>query len=948
MKKILCLILAFLMLPSASIGVLASGEATFLNETFENTWGSCDYSGNLTFAQAPDISNGTSACFAESGGTMLLGKRLDAPLPAGRQLIEFDFYAEGLGCPKYVRILGENSTGIGDSNNFRYFLTIRNDSKIGIRRTNNTGYDAPENYIDYETDRWNNIKIWIDTEYGEAGFFLNDELITYIPYTAEKGATRGISICKYEGTADMTDKFYIDNLKITAEDDSASTGFFPVYIKAEAKEGIVGNNFYADNMPEFNISFKNRLSTGTSCDISYKAKDSYGNTVWENEDVIELSAKGEAQQSINISARRFGVMELEITILADGKSFTKKVPYTLSNHTADMPGNMRAGTSAHISSGREGIDETAALLKGAGIGNLRDESLGWGTVEYEQGKYALTDNQEKLLDTMSQNGIDYMFLFNAGHPDYAAATNRNYLPFADSTGYTALKNYITKLVELADGRLKYIEVLNEVHAKVGQGDYDAQLVADIHKYIYQGVQAANDERVKVVGIDEDSFAMNVSDFISGYLEKMNGEKVFDAVSLHPYPRLADGPPYYLEGSLAADTFVNRVRTALENNGYSKDTPILFSEIGWSELQEGMDVERQAAYTVRSHAYTWAKGLADIVYTFTLCDNMKVFDTALDQAGFGMMKSYTDDYTEVPYLGKPVYCAYAYYNNLMANAEFKGETALGVGSSYCYNYTDRHQRNIMMLGMLEDNAEAKVYINTGEEKVIIADMYGNEEIIPTVDGVVEIKLCDKPQYIISNIGNSEVADEIESFDRPVAILDGVSKSGKSGEDVTVTVLREGYSLEDVTEDNIGTAFYYYNQTKTGADGAFSFAIPINNGCDSLCAYVQCGDETEKRVYDIYEKQNYVLARTQISEDGDFQLTATAFLNEGDDASKAVMAVVTFEDNRFCDVQFTGQSYKNSNIIKFRTVCKDNPGKNIKCLFWIDFGNLVPIDAYTVLQ
>lgn len=803
-------------------------------------------------------------------------------------------------------------------------------------------FQDPDLRTEYKENQWNSFKIWLDMDNKEIAYYLNGTLIACIPFDISVQGIRGFSFCKYEESDGV---FYLDNLKMIKEDSSRSNGFSPVFISAATDSEVVGNNFYADKMPKFEVEFKNRLNRPKEFSVTYTAQTSDGRLAWSKKSELLLGADGSEEQTIDITAKQFGVMELVIEIDDGGRIYTKTVPYTLSNHTSDMPNNKRSGVHTAYSSGKETVPEAISVMKGAGIGNARGEELSWAMVE-NNGEYSLSEKQEEWLDLLSSNDIDYLFLLNYGHPDYGAENSVNNFPFADSAGYTALSNFCEELMHLANGRVKYVEVLNEVHAKLDKG-YTSKFVADMHKAVYKGVKAG-DENVMVLGIDEDSYAYNVSDYISGYLREMKGEKCFDYVSLHPYTRAQDGEPFYYEGDKAAKTFINGVRGKLRLYGYDYNTPIIFSEQGWGDTNPEMnfykDYERQAAYTVRSHAYTWANGLAEVLFNYCLSDKMENYDTKTVEATYGITHSYTKSGAEIPYLGKPVYCALAYYNGLMAEAVFKEKIDLETDGSYAYRFKGRDSDDIVMLGMFDDGAKESVCLDIGNaKKAVVSDMYGNEQIYTAENGIIDLQLTDQPQYVIGNFEKFSVSDTIHKYERPMAILEG---NVKPGEEIAVSVYRNGYSPANITPANAFDALYYHTQEVAGKNGKFVIEFPVENNFETMTAYVRAETEDEVRVYTIFEKEKYVLVKNEDKDNGICRIVATVFGEENQ--NDGLMFIRSGKDGVMKRIEVCEVTDVSANLMKFRGAYIKEPENEMKCFFWENNKNIKPIDESVIIE
>lgn len=617
-----------------------------------------------------------------------------------------------------------------------------------------------------------------------------------------------------------------------------------VFLKTAGK--TIGNNYTNDNLPCFDADIKNTGSTAKTVDYLAYAKNSGGETVWSKNGRVTVEPSGKVTLRLTVDKKYYGVMTMNIDVTAAGDTVSASLAYTMSNHSADMPNNKKFGTVTHFSRGRGTVEEAAVLMKNAGIGIMRGEDMAWGSFEAQKGVYKLTDKQENVLNVLDKNDIDYMFIFNSSSPFYLKEGDLAYYPVSDEEGYKGLENYMTQLITAARGRIKYVEVWNEYSSKEMSGPYNenAEVNAALHRAVYSGVKAA-DENVKVVGMAADDwgvykngdFSKLNEGFVGKVLKLLNGKKCFDYVSIHPYPNPRTS---CFEGNEKSDRFTGDLRSVLEKYGYDYYTPVIFSELGWCD-DFVKDEALTAAYTVRAHAYTTAHGLAEAAVNYCLMDYGDLMSTNPGEATFGLVKSY-GGYTSIPYLGKPAYVAVAYYNGLMADSVYNGEISTNIDSGFCYSFTDRNGRSVLMAGTA-DNSTENTYLKTDAEYVITSDMYGNEKTVYTYGGVIPLKLCGEPVYIIGAGENAAFTDSFQPDYSFAAYQTGeysAKITGWSGGDAAITVFAPGKSWADInTADNaVNTdVIVYHDICKANADGSFdvSFNIKGISGEYSVSVY-----------------------------------------------------------------------------------------------------------------
>ena len=298
-----------------------------------------------------------------------------------------------------------------------------------------------------------------------------------------------------------------------------------IVIAANTAADVVGNNFYADSMPRFQINFSGAAG---NYEVSYKAVNKYDEVVWSKHAALQIGTAGKAIQVIEIDALYFGVLKLLVNITQDGTSVgSLETYYTLSNHTDDMPHNMRSGVASQVSwlSGSE--DAHISLLNGAGIGYLRSVDLAWEAMEIEKGKFSLVEdnvteteensaklariaNTRKLLSGLNEKGIKYIALLGIANPLY---TSDQSTVFGGSDAeYARLQEYAQYLAQQQAYPIDIIEVTNEWHSPSMTGSEanskNAEMLAKITKAVYDGVAAAtNANKPKVSGVDEDSWGL---------------------------------------------------------------------------------------------------------------------------------------------------------------------------------------------------------------------------------------------------------------------------------------------------------------------------------------------------------------------------------------------------------------------------------------------------------
>ena len=750
---ILLLSLGLFNIESFAVGQASENTKDFIyaQDDFDgNAISSFDSSLPSTATESYDDAHKKSLKLGFGGGHQYIGKFFDDPLPKGRYCFSLSMLKNSYENNSFFRIIGQASNGIDDWKN--NYIGLRFDSSIKkyTLNTSSEWMERVDSFTDFDINKWYDIEIWIDTDLGEIKYIINGESIGTYKLFDEVEDIKGV-VFRQEVSQFTNNGTYIDNVKFFREDVSECNGFDDVKISACTKDSIIGNNFYADELPEFDVEFVNRLPRNRRVKVNYTAKTNDGLKVFEHTRDIELKANGTYLDKVSISEKIYGGMVL--TVSCDDS--VKNIEYTVSNNTKNTPKNRRIGISAHVNRGRGGARETAILMSRAGIGTYRGEDLNWYNFEKVKNVYQPSEFDQATVDCFDEYDIDYLFLCGAGNPYYVAdKSGLGTAPPSTEEGYLGLENFIREMLKKEKGKVNYIEVWNEWHSNSMSAGFSSRtdVYAELCRRIYKAAKEVDPE-VKIVAICEDRWGLYNTGTMENMLIDMNGDKCFDYISLHPYS--LSGAMF--EGGEGI-SFIRDSKDLIEKKGYGSDVPLMFTELGWADAMVDGNLEKQAARAVRAQAYSMANNLAEVIYNYTMFDYPEYKRTSKLEASFGICQEYNYAGAEVPCLGKPAYCSFAYWNNLMAEGSFV-ESIEGIDESnqFGYRFRDRMNRDVLMLGVL-DTKEDNVGLNLGVESVTVSDIYGNEKIINGVDGTFSFALKeDEITYVIGNFDEVKVCE-----------------------------------------------------------------------------------------------------------------------------------------------------------------------------------------------
>ena len=681
-----------------------------------------------------DAEHGMSIERQSVGMTGGIGYYTSDILSEGVYQLSYSLYCKEVNTNTIVRFLSANAEEFKQNTDSIQALSVSDGGVVKYY-----GNPSPSNWMlnrensaQLKLNDWNSIIITLNTFTDEIRFYVNNELLGMVPfYESLGGGIKGfiISTDKKSGGAPL----YFDNIKFcrlkeTDYSDGDRLGI-------SAKTDVIGNNFFMpEQKPEFKITFKNAETSRKDIKAVYNITDEKGEQLYHEEREFSTDALSETEQRLNPDVNRYGIFNLNI--YADGVSYDTR--FAVLNRSKNMPMNNMMGVCLHIDKGRGDQQTVLEMMHRAGIGVFRGEDLRISAVEKSLGVFALNEQQQLLLDTCDAYGIDYLNLAvgTSNYFDYDAAKTE--------AGLSNLEEYAYNIVKLAKGKIKYIEVCNEPHSnKVG---WTAEDVANFYRAVYRGVKRADSE-VSVVAIDEDRWGMYDTGFAEKILAALNGERCFDMVSLHPYPRNYTSDPEYGE----IDTFVYDMTALLEKYGY-KDVPILFTELGWNTYA---NTEFQSAInTVRAQAFVRANNLAEKVFIYNMLD----YNFTGAEGSFGLLEAYDSGMVDVPYLAKPGMLAVANYNRLLADAEYIDKYDESDANTYMYHFRQNASgEDVLMLGTMKGDKD--IGLKLGCDSVTVSDLYGNEKILYGENGVFSINLTESTVYLTGRFEGIKITNPV---------------------------------------------------------------------------------------------------------------------------------------------------------------------------------------------
>ena len=727
-------------------------------------------------------------------------------LPRGRYCISYDFYAETTEHLQSIRVLAQDARSMKDEKYQVFRFNKDGNTRIALSATSTSWAAYDYNLFgEWEGGKWHSFAVWVDLDLREVEYWVDGIRTQRHRLMDEIQDIKGFCVAK--AGADVESEYYLDNIKFTKDSDGKSSGFDPLYIGCKpTNDEVVGNNFYTDMLPSFDLSFINRTNETIDAEISWKTVNFSNFEVWKSKPMNISVKPGEPlERTITVDGEpHYGVLDLIMDIKVGDTHYEKVIPYSLSNFSWDLPNNHRSGVQAHIVNGPSygSVEDNLYLLKRAGIGGLRDGYVHWQYCEPEDGVFVIDEDgfgnkYDEMLDLFKEYDIRLVNTFRGSSNHVLPGESGSYPP-STPEDLAAMEKWMKTLAEFADGRIYAYEVFNEYNNSSFTGSHstDYNNFAQMHKAMWNGVKSADPDAL-VAGLAEDNWSLLGSPAVSNYLENMDSQW-FDAVATHPYVPSGQAPEYGITAKLK-----DSMESLLERYNFKSDLPRLGTEWGWSLENTDYNEERKGVYYPRAMQMTLFEDSLDVIYWYCFCLNGKQFNdkTADDwhEGTFGMMQAGSDDAAVNPLLANPVYVMAAYYNKLMANAEpVKNYTDSDV---FSYHTRSANGSDVLMLGTINGDAHTRSYY-LGTKSVTVGDSYGNEHTLYSDSGVYDFLLgADTITYVQGKFSNvRDVTDTKTNFqasdvERYIPVNCGLDLSVTSSEgfDGTLT-LKDVQGLE----------------------------------------------------------------------------------------------------------------------------------------------------------
>ena len=584
-----------------------------------------------------------------------------------------------------------------------------------------------------------------------------------------------------------------------------------------------GHIFFTGEISDIDVGYFNNSAEAMDLSVDIEAQGRKYNKQWSYKKGVSLSAYGSEHETLKIDfAADFGVYDIyDLTITISDGTLSKVITDELS-YVKEGVRNDKFGLQVHFLSidYSSYLDKAIPIAKKAGVGLMRD-ALDWGNYEKTAGTYKITDEFNKIIDTMNKNNIDPLLILAYGNELYTGTTA--HIP-STTTQINAFCNYARQFVADTKDRVKYYEIWNEPNTSgaFNDGD-DGTNYGNLVKAVYPVIKKEN----------PNAYVMGYS---STGLNKMTDKAAatgasdyMDAASFHPYPEYSPTVSWATGEQLPEVTngYIARFvgKTGKQN--------MWITEQGWSDGAGKNSEALLAAYIVRAYTLAMEGGHVE-KYFWNEFIRASLYGDSYE-GRFGILQGRT---YSTPLAARPTFLSMSNMNSKLAGYDYKESFNSGTIHNCRFENANGEKTYVIWSESGENTS-----VDLGSKMVLKTDIYGNEELLFSENGVYNINAGVEPAYY-----EPKQADKFEySYNASSGICSvlGYIDSKASNIPVSVALFRPGkYNFTE--SESLTDTYAYFDVITTLTDGVFrtSFSPVYGEGIYLIRLTSKDGEVIEK--------------------------------------------------------------------------------------------------------
>lgn len=554
----------------------------------------------------------------------------------------------------------------------------------------------------------------------------------------------------------------------------------------------LGNIFFTGEKMKFSCSFDDKLNIASSENrkydlaVTYTLTDSKNNIVSQKTENVPMELNTKKVTEVEFDVDKYDLYNIEVTAECKEKNIWQSVRKMCSYARTEYGEvrNERSGISLEPTVSQ--FDDIAELIKNAGYTYVRTQTgVNMMKSAYDNHREVNEVTTDVTINDLARAVKSHGLKFTAYVSSMVQNSNTyglwiedvgsaNRFPYTDE-GRQRWLDVTMGIIDQLHGSLDSWEISNESNIKDPLGDDKrAKDNALLDMLVYPKIKESYSD--VSVGSCQMSSLSDAKQWFDNYFAA-GGVGMQDAISIHPYTFKVDPITDDItdkNGSLTGGSLYD-VRDVMEK--YNLDVPVWASEYGFAAYyQQCYNDWLQACWDVQQYMQMTEENLVDKMFLFRF-DNTSNEPRSNRESNFGIVHSGERDFYN-RYAAKPGYLSQSNMNIMMHDAEYISKIKLNRNTvGYRYKKTDTNEE---MFTMFTKNDADIMSVDLGVNKVLLTDIYGNEQVLTSDDGVYTFTITEAPMYCTGKFTKFETVDKSKAY--PSDVIIGASSSTKSSVEI----------------------------------------------------------------------------------------------------------------------------------------------------------------------
>lgn len=469
--------------------------------------------------------------------------------------------------------------------------------------------------------------------------------------------------------------------------------------------------------------------------ISYQISDADGEILSRSSAAAAIPPRGEFRIALP-APKKFGPYSVRAQFEQEGGDIRKLPPLRFAflepagPAAAGKQETFLFGISAHYDYQKYSDEEYEKMTRAAALCGARviRTDARWYKLEPEAGKWEFQwfDRAAGLIE---KHGLDFAPIIDLGATWTHAKDWRPAVPeckngWAARPDYDAWRNYIRTLLTRYRGKVRFIEVMNEINM-YGHHNFTPEEYGELLRIAHEEIRRLAPE-IRIL-------SSGLASVRSNYTPTKNWYERFFRAAGNNYDIFA----FHNHG--AFPDYIGEVRAVEVLREAAKDRrPVWSNETALSSVMGG---ERFQAETLFCKLlYSWANGIIGYNW-YNLRDKpADNFPPDSPEPHFGLI---TADFHP-----KPVYVAYNTLTKNFAGAKFlENANAKGAAGRDVHAFLFRHRENGYLLSFFRTGEDSTLQLISGiTGKAFVCDLWGNETPLAVSGGTAAIPVGPRPLFL----------------------------------------------------------------------------------------------------------------------------------------------------------------------------------------------------------